>query len=194
MTFGEKLKEARRKAGLSQEQLSEKLHVSRSAVAKWETGKGMPDIENLRAAAKLLNVSVDSLLDEGGDFSFSSVRERIDLNDYEKSGKCRSRQDAAVLARFPQAVQIHPLIRKKKLTGFEKLLEWTVMPFFGAFGAADQMKSRDQAFYLVLDGSAQYFVTVTQEFIEYSQLTRKVEGKRFGIGDHVFTRAAYGLK
>ena len=38
MTFGEKLKEARQKAGLSQEQLSEKLHVSRSAVAKWETG------------------------------------------------------------------------------------------------------------------------------------------------------------
>ena len=64
MTFGEKLKEARQKAGLSQEQLSEKLHVSRSAVAKWETGKGMPDIENLKAAAQLLNVSIDYLLDD----------------------------------------------------------------------------------------------------------------------------------
>lgn len=38
MTLGEKLKEARKQAGLSQEQLSEKLGVSRSAVAKWETG------------------------------------------------------------------------------------------------------------------------------------------------------------
>ena len=62
MTFGEKLKEARQRAGLSQEQLSEKLHVSRSAVAKWETDKGMPDIENLKATAQLLDVSIDYLL------------------------------------------------------------------------------------------------------------------------------------
>ena len=45
MTLGEKLKEARKQAGLSQEQLSEKLGISRSAVAKWETDKEIPDIE-----------------------------------------------------------------------------------------------------------------------------------------------------
>ena len=49
MTFGEKLKNARKEAGLSQEQLAEKLSVSRSAVAKWESDKGMPDIDNLKA-------------------------------------------------------------------------------------------------------------------------------------------------
>ncbi|MEC5189682.1 XRE family transcriptional regulator [Geobacillus thermodenitrificans] len=46
MTLGEKIKKARTEAGLSQEQLSEKLGVSRSAVAKWESGKGLPDIDN----------------------------------------------------------------------------------------------------------------------------------------------------
>lgn len=40
MTLGEKLKEARKEAGLSQEQLAEKMSVSRSAVAKWESNKG----------------------------------------------------------------------------------------------------------------------------------------------------------
>ncbi len=194
MTFGEKLREARQKAGLSQEQLSEKLHVSRSAVAKWETNKGMPDIENLKASAQLLNVSIDHLLDEDTGFSVQSIRERIDLNDYKKSGKCRSRQDAAVLDKFPQAVQIHPLIRKKKISGFERLLEWTVMPSFGAFEAAEQMRSKNTAFYLVESETAQFFVTVTEEFIEYSELTRKYEGKRFEIGDHVFTKAGYVLK
>ena len=60
MTFGEKLKEARKDAGLSQEQFAEKLSVSRSAVAKWEAGGGMPDINNLKAMAQLLvNVSAD---------------------------------------------------------------------------------------------------------------------------------------
>ena len=47
MTLGEKIKEARKAAGLSQEQFAEKMNVSRSAVAKWETDKGLPDIGNL---------------------------------------------------------------------------------------------------------------------------------------------------
>ena len=64
MTFGEKLRNARKEAGFSQEQLAEKLSVSRSAVAKWETDNGMPDVGNLKAIATLLNVSIDYLLDE----------------------------------------------------------------------------------------------------------------------------------
>lgn len=58
MTLGEKLKEARKQAGLSQEQLSEKLGVSRSAVAKWETDNGITDVDNLKILSKLLNVSI----------------------------------------------------------------------------------------------------------------------------------------
>lgn len=48
MTLGEKIKEARKQAGLTQEQVAEKLMVSRQAVTKWETDKGIPDIENLK--------------------------------------------------------------------------------------------------------------------------------------------------
>ena len=65
MTLGEKLKIARKQAGLSQEQLSEKLGVSRSAVAKWETDNGIPDVDNLKTLSRLLNVSIDYMLDNG---------------------------------------------------------------------------------------------------------------------------------
>ena len=192
MTFGEKLRDARQKAGLSQEQLSEKLHVSRSAVAKWETNKGMPDIENLKAASQLLGVSIDYLLDDGEMLSFSSFKEAIDLGDYEKGGKCRSRHDAAAKAKFPQTVQIYPLIRKKKLSKFEKLLEWTVMPGFGSFEAADQLNDVC-SYYLAETDSKQFFVTVSKDFIEYSELSKKVEGKRFEIGNNRFSKAGYDL-
>ena len=128
MTFGEKLKQARQKAALSQEQLSEKLHVSRSAVAKWETDKGMPDIDNLKAVSQLLGVSIDYLLDDGEMLSFATVKQPIDLESFEKTGKCRSKYDAAALSVFPDAQQIYPLIRKKKLSAVEKVLEWTAMP------------------------------------------------------------------
>ena len=66
MTFGEKLKEARKEAGLSQEQFAEKLSVSRSAVAKWESDKGIPDVNNLKLMAQLLvNISTDFIRSRG---------------------------------------------------------------------------------------------------------------------------------
>ena len=65
MTLGEKIKEARKQCGLTQEQLADKMAISRSAIAKWESNKGLPDVDNLKVLAKLLNVSVDYLLDDG---------------------------------------------------------------------------------------------------------------------------------
>ncbi|MGN1443646.1 MAG: helix-turn-helix transcriptional regulator, partial [Acutalibacteraceae bacterium] len=59
LTFGEKLKQARKSAGLTQEQLAEKLMVSRQAVTKWESDRGLPDIGNIKRIARLLNVSID---------------------------------------------------------------------------------------------------------------------------------------
>ena len=194
MTFGEKLKEARQKAGLSQEQLSEKLHVSRSAVAKWETDKGMPDIENLKAASQLLGVSIDYLLDEGSGISFSTIKESININDYEKGGKCRSKHDAAAFAKFPKATQIYPLIRKKKLSALEHVLEWTIMPAFGVFEAVDQLNDRKSSYYLIEADNKQYFASITDEFIEYSELSKPVTDKKFGVVDNIFTKAGYTLK
>lgn len=192
MTFAQKLKDARQQAGYSQEELAGKLSVSRSAVAKWEADKGMPDIENLRAIAKLLNVSIDYLLDEGESLSMNRLREPVDLESFEKIGKARSKQDAAVLARFPKAVQIYALVRSKKLSKFEGLLEWTVMPTFGIFEAADQINNNDP-YYLVETDSRQYLVCVTKEFIDTTELARHISEKSFVIGTNRFKRI-YTLK
>ncbi len=62
MTTGEKIRNARRQAGYTQEQLAEKLMVSRQAIAKWEADRGAPDIENLKAISRHFNMSVDDLL------------------------------------------------------------------------------------------------------------------------------------
>ena len=192
MTFGEKLKNARKQAGFSQEELAGKLCVSRSAVAKWETDKGLPDIENLKAIAALLNVSIDYLLDEGETLSMTNLREPICLDDFEKGGKARSKQDAVVLAKFPQAVQVYALVRKKKNSRFEHLLEWTVMPSFGAFEAADQMNN-NAPYYLVETDKKQYLVSVTKEFMETTELARHITEKKFVIGNNKFSRL-YALK
>jgi len=62
MEFNEKLQLLRAKAGLTQEQLGERLFVSRVTVSKWESGRGYPNIESLRFMARVLSVSIDDLL------------------------------------------------------------------------------------------------------------------------------------
>ena len=62
MEFNEKLQELRKQKGLTQEDLAKKLYVSRTAISKWESGRGYPSIESLKAIAKFFGVTVDELL------------------------------------------------------------------------------------------------------------------------------------
>lgn len=62
MEFNEKLQELRKQKGLTQEELAELLYVSRTAISKWESGRGFPNIESLKAISKTFCVSLDELL------------------------------------------------------------------------------------------------------------------------------------
>lgn len=62
MTFGGRLQQVRRAAGLSQEQLAELVGMSRQAVSKWETDQAAPDIDKLALLCGVLGVSADELL------------------------------------------------------------------------------------------------------------------------------------
>ena len=62
MEFHEKLQELRKKKGVTQEELAEALYVSRTAVSKWESGRGYPSIDSLKEISKYFAVSIDDLL------------------------------------------------------------------------------------------------------------------------------------
>ena len=62
MEFNEKIQELRKQKGLTQEELAEALYVSRTAVSKWESGRGYPNIDSLKTIAKFFGVTVDDLL------------------------------------------------------------------------------------------------------------------------------------
>ncbi len=62
MEFYEKLQELRKRKGLTQEELSEYLYVSRTAISKWESGRGYPNIDSLKMIARFFSVTVDELL------------------------------------------------------------------------------------------------------------------------------------
>lgn len=62
MEFNEKLQELRNSKGLTQEELAQALFVSRTAISKWESGRGYPSIDSLKEISKFFSVSIDDLL------------------------------------------------------------------------------------------------------------------------------------
>lgn len=62
MEFHEKLQELRKSRSLTQEELAEALFVSRTAVSKWESGRGYPGIDSLKEIARFFSVTVDELI------------------------------------------------------------------------------------------------------------------------------------
>ena len=75
MEFNEKLQELRKSRGLTQEELAEKLYVSRTAVSKWESGRGFPSIDSLKAIAREYEISLDKLL-SGEEMLFLAEKDR----------------------------------------------------------------------------------------------------------------------
>lgn len=62
MEFNEKLQQLRKRKGMTQEELAEVLYVSRTAISKWESGRGTPSIDSLKAIATFFHVTIDQLL------------------------------------------------------------------------------------------------------------------------------------
>ena len=85
MNLGNSLFQARKKAGLSQEAVAEKLGVSRQTVSKWETDETVPDIRQSKKMAVLYNVSLDELIDF--DVDIKEIQEVIDKTSEEVEKK-----------------------------------------------------------------------------------------------------------
>jgi transcriptional regulator with XRE-family HTH domain len=196
MTVGEKIKEARRQCGLSQQQLAEKMLVSRSAVAKWEAGNGLPDVDNVKALAQLLNVSIDYLLGEGEAAETTVLREAYQLPEG-ASGTKRKKKDRIVREKFPDA-DIYFLVSHLKLTKGERMIDnlvgfLTDAPF-GIPALINSVKNVDKMFYLVEEENRQYLVMMTDEFIETRPLTRRITDNKFEIGDWKFIKSRYKIR
>lgn len=79
MNLGDKLKKYRKVFELLQDELAEKINVSRQTITKWESNVGLPDITNLKELANIFGVSVDFLLDDTKDIEYPLLREKIEL-------------------------------------------------------------------------------------------------------------------
>lgn len=131
MNFGNNLFQSRKRAGLSQETVAEKLGVSRQTISKWETEETVPDIYQAKKLAKLYNLSLDELIEF--DVDLKEIEQVIQNTNEEKEEKINWTnawsKKYPILAKYQKQVNIEEyackiremLIRLQKEYGFATL-------------------------------------------------------------------------
>ena len=84
MEIGNKINQLRKLSGMTQEQLAEKLNVSRQTISKWESDSTSPDLESIVKISRICHVSLDDLLKEGEAGVANKIDEQITLEDLMK--------------------------------------------------------------------------------------------------------------
>ena len=83
MTLGKKLANYRKLAGLTQQQLGEKLNISPQAISKWENDLAEPDLSTIRALSKLYNISIVELIEQENEISLPVIQESQGIDEEE---------------------------------------------------------------------------------------------------------------
>ncbi len=120
MNLGSSFSNARKRKGLSQEAVAEKLGVSRQTVSKWETGETLPDIRQSKRLAVLFGLSLDELIDF--DLDVQEIQDAIDRTSQAAADKIdwtkAWSKKYPILARYPDEVETGPY-----MTALSELLD-----------------------------------------------------------------------
>ena len=185
MTFGEKLSTLRKKANLTQKDLANMLGVSRQAVTKWESGIGIPDIDNVKRIASIFNISIDELLDykvEEIELKQDTVTEKLEGEE----AKLRNAEDI-LLKRFADADNIVRLVRERQLPLWQSLLALIVGP--GIFSTADMLATGLVLPYFVRQGESDYLVLISKGTMMIKKLKESFDDKSMDIDGYKYTKA-----
>ena len=182
MTLGQKLKEIRKRFGLSQEQFAEIMSVSRQAITKWETDGGLPDISNLQELSKVFGITIDYLLNEESQLPALSMRKELDKEKY----KNKLSMYLEVLKQYyPEPYEIYTLTRTKKLNFIELILDTFIVPEIGPISTADDLGNLSP-YYLVKKDGLKLLVNIKNYTLEVIELPSNTNEKKFIYGQNKF--------
>ena len=188
MTFGEKLASIRKQANMTQNDLAEKLDISRQAITKWERGKGFPDIDNLQKLSAIFSVSIDELINykvETIKYEADAMTETIDS----ENSKFKN-VDKFVLERFTDYESIERLTREVKLTFWQEVFDFFIGA--GTLGVADMIKTGLVHSFLASKDNNDYLVLVFKNKLFYKKLSKRFEEKSRVIDGYKYSKIKNG--
>ena len=181
MTLGQKLKEIRKRFGLSQESLAEIMNVSRQAITKWESDEGLPDVSNLQELSKVFNLTVDYLLDNDNSLPALSMKKELDNDKYEMNwnGYIQIMKD-----NYIEPWEVYSLLRRKK----HSKLAWIVSDFIIGSCAMETVDALDDItpYFLVKKDGLKLLVNIHDYVLEVIELPLNINDKKFVYGNNSF--------
>ena len=181
MTLGQKLKEIRKRFGLSQESLAEIMNVSRQAVTKWESNEGLPDVSNLQELSKVFNLTIDYLLDNDNSLPALSMKKKLDKDKYEMNGKGYKQ---ILKDYYTEPWEIYELLRSENKGKLARVVsDWII----GA-GATETIDAvNDTApYYLIKKDGLKLLVNIHDYILEVFELPENTNDKKFVYGKNKF--------
>ncbi len=179
MTLGQKLKEIRKKFGLSQEQLAEIMNVSRQAITKWEKDRGTPDVSNLQELSKIFGITVDYLLNNENQLPALSMRKVLDRDKYKNK---ISSYSMILKEYYAEPYEVYNLVRRKKMTK----LEWILDLFTRGIHDDIDGISNLSPYYLVKKDNLKLLVNIKDWVLEIIELPSNINDKKFSYGNNKF--------
>lgn len=182
MSLGEKLKDIRKRFGLSQEQLAEIMNVSRQAITKWEGNSGIPDIVNLQELSKVFGVTIDYLLDDNSTLPALAMKRSIDKNKYKSK---ISSYEESLKEYYSSPWEVYTLIREKKLNKLEATFDFIIGA--GTVGLADSLGDMSP-YYLVIKDDLKMLINIKDWELTIYELPSDINVKKFTFLNNKFTR------
>lgn len=179
MSISQKLKEIRKKFGLSQEDLARIINVSRQAITKWENDGGIPDVSNLQELSKVFGVTVDYLLDDDKNLPALTMRIELDRNKY----KNKISSYLEILNEYyPEPYEVYILSRDKEMKTLEKTLDFFTLGIHKSIDAI----SNNSPYYLVKKDNLKFLVEIDDFVLKVMELPYNTNEKKFTFNNNNF--------
>lgn len=182
MTLGQKLKEIRKKFGLSQEQLAEIMNVSRQAITKWETDAGLPDTENLKELSRIFEISINYLLDNNNELPLLVMKKKLDKDNYKNK---ISSYEEVLKEYYPAPWKIYILTREKKMSKLEGIFDFIIGA--GTIDVADALNDMSP-YYLAIKDNIKLLVNIKDWVLEVKELNPDINEKKFIVDKNIFRK------
>ena len=179
MTLGQKIKEIRKRMGLSQEQLGKIINVSRQAITKWERDEGTPDISNLKELSTILGVTVDYLISNNTPLPALSMK--IKLNKEKYKNKLSSYEEI-LKEYYKEPWEIFILSTNKKINKLERILNiFTGGDYYLIKGVSDL-----SPYYLAVKDNLKLLINIKNWTMEVIELPEDTSKKKITYKDMYF--------
>ena len=188
MSFGENLRNVRKKKNITQEDLAEILGVSRQAISKWESDNGYPETEKLLVISEVLNISIDSLLHGG---STLDVKQEIaEVESVKASNKLyiidANKRKLAAFEEFGiDMIGINNTGEAVVITGFKKENTKVKVPVCILYGITKGILSRNKrttlGYYSTLENAQKELASISKASKTDTQYELKYAAKMQGV-------------